>query len=78
MKQEEMRQEIANELAHISRGKRGSDQNSFREYYNGMRMTDLGQNPALPAKDTFIKALNEFKKDHPDFSLIYDRDFFQT
>ena len=76
MKREEMRRKINDELRHIPRSFRGSNQNLFRLYYNTMRMTDLGQNPALPAKDTLIRAIEALREHHPDFSPIYDRDFF--
>ena len=76
MKREEMRKKINEELKYIPRGFKGSDQNYFRLYYNGMRMTDLSRNPASPAKDTLIKAVEAIKKNEPDFLPIYDRDFF--
>ena len=76
MKREEMRKIIKEELKHILRGPRGSDQNMLRVYYNGMRMTDLSQNPACPAKETLTRAIEEFRKDHPYFMPIYERDFF--
>jgi len=77
MKREEMRREINEELKHIPRGFRGSNQNLLRFYYNGMRMTDLGRNPASPAKETLIRAIEAIKKDKPDFLPIYDREFFR-
>jgi len=77
MKRVEMRKKIDEELEYIPRSFRGSDQNWFREYYNGMRMTDLSQNPACPAKDTLFRAIEEIKKKRPDFLPIYDRDFFE-
>jgi hypothetical protein len=77
MKREEMRKKINEELEHIPRSFRGSDQNMLRAHYNGMRMTNLGQNPAYPAKDTLFRAIEEIKKDKPDFSPRYDRRFFE-
>jgi len=76
MKREEMREKINEELKHIPRSIKGSNQNMLREYYNGMRMTDLSRNSASPAKETLVKAIEAIKKDKPDFSPIYDRDFF--
>ena len=76
MKREEMRGKINEELNHIPRSIKGSNQNWLREYYNGMRMTDLSRNPACPAKETLIKAVEAMKKDKPDFLPIYDREFF--
>lgn len=78
MKREEMRGKIDKELEHVPRSFRGSDQNWLREYYNGMRMTDLSLNPTLPAKETLIKAIEAIKKDKPDFLPVYDRDFFHV
>jgi len=71
-----MRRKIDEELRHILRGVTGSDQNYFRSYYNGMRMTDLSQNSEYPAKETLIKAVEAMKKNKPDFPPIYDRTFF--
>jgi hypothetical protein len=39
-------------------------------------MTDLGRNPASPAKETLMRAVETMRKDKPDFSPIYDRGFF--
>jgi len=77
MKREEMTKKINEELNHIPRVKGWPDQNMLREYYNSMRRHDLGQNPALPAKDTLIKAIDAMRKDKPDFKPIYDREFFK-
>ncbi len=76
MKREEMRQKINEELKHIPRSHKASDQNSLRLYYNGICMTDLGRNPLSPAKETLIKAIEAIKKDNSRFSPIYDRGFF--
>lgn len=77
MKREEMRKKINEELRHIPRSFRGSKQNMLREYYNGMRMTNLSQNSASPAKDTLIKATEQLKKTEPAFSPLYDKSFFE-
>ncbi len=74
MKRNEMRKKINEELKHIPRA--SFSQNMLREYYNGMRMTDLSQNSACPAKETLIKVVEAMKKDKPDFLPIYDREFF--
>ena len=76
MKREEMRKKINEELKHIPRVKGWLDQNMLRAYYNGMRMTDLSRNPASPAKETLIRAVETMRKDKPDFSPIYDIGFF--
>lgn len=68
MKREEMRGKIKEELKDIiPRSYRGSEQNKLRFYYNAMRMTDLGQNPACPAKETLARAIEAMKKDTPNF-----------
>ena len=77
MKREEMRGKINEELKHIPRSFKGSNQNWLRLYYNGMRKTDLSLNPASPAKETLIRAIETIKKDKPDFLPIYDREFFR-
>ncbi len=77
MKREEMRRKINEELKHIPRSFKGSNQNWLRLYYNGMRMTDLSRNPASPAKETLIRAIETIKRDKPDFLPIYDREFFR-
>ena len=76
MKREEMREKINEELKHIPRSIKGSNQNMLREYYNGMRMTDLGRNPASSANDSLLKAIEALRKNHPDFLPTYDRNFF--
>ena len=77
MKREEMRGKINEELKHIPRSFKSSNQNMLREYYNGMRMTNLSLNPASPANDSLLKAMEALRKNHPDFLPIYDREFFR-
>ena len=78
MKREKMRKKINEELKHIPRVKGWLDQNMLRASYNGMRMTDLSRNPAYPARETLIRAIEAIKKDKPDFSPVCDRDFFHV
>jgi len=77
MKRKEMKEKIDRELRHIPRSFKGSKQNMLREYYHGMRMTDLSRNPASPAKDTLIRAIEQLKKTDPEFSPSYDKGFFE-
>jgi hypothetical protein len=77
MKRAEMRKKIDEELEHIPRVKGWLDQNVLRSSYNSMRAHDLSQNPICPAKDTLNKVIEEKRKDNPDFSPTYDRDFFE-
>ena len=76
MPSEELNKKIAEELKHIPTGSFG--QNMLRAHYNAVRRHDLGLNPALPARDTLLKAIEIVKKDKPDFLPIYDRDFFHV
>jgi hypothetical protein len=76
MKRDEMRQKINEELKHIPRNFRSSSQNMLREYYNGIRMTDLSQNPALSAEASLTRAIKALKRNDPDFLPSYDRNFF--
>ena len=76
MKRDELNKKVTKELKHIPRG--SFDQNMLRTYYNAMRRHDLILNPALPAKDTLIRAVELMRKDKPDFLPVYDRDFFST
>ena len=73
---EELNKKVAEELKHIPRGSFG--QNMLRGYYNTLRRHDLSLTPALPARDTLLKAIEIVKKDKPDFLAMYDRDFFGT
>ena len=76
MKRDELNKKVTDELKHIPRG--SFDQNWLREYYNGMRRHDLILNPALPAKDSLLKAIEIVRKDKPDFLPIYDKEFFRA
>lgn len=76
MKRDELNEKVTEELKHIPRG--SFDQNMLREYYNGMRRHHLSLNPALPAKDSLLKAIGWVRKDKPNFSPIYDKEFFRS
>ncbi len=76
MHKDELNKKVTEELRHIPRG--SFDQNMLRAYYNAMRRHDLSLNPALPAKDTLIGAIETLRKDKPDLLPIYDREFFGT
>ena len=76
MKREEMLKRIDEELKHIPRSFKGSNQNMLRASHNLIRRHDLSLNSALPAKETRIRAIETIKKYKPDFSPIYDREFF--
>lgn len=74
MKREELNKKVSDELKHISRG--SFDQNMLRMYYDGMRRHDLSLNPAMPAKETLLAAIEALRKTSPSFSPIYNTDFF--
>ena len=76
IKRDELNKKVTEELKHIPRG--SFDQNMLRAYYNGMRRHDLSLNPALPAKDTLIRAVELMRKDKPSLLPIYDKDFFRV
>jgi len=74
MKKDELIGKVAEELEHVPRG--SLDQNMLRATYNALRRHDLSVNPDFPAKDSLRAAIEIARKDKPDFSPIYDRDFF--
>jgi hypothetical protein len=74
MKKAELIRKVAEELKHIPRG--SFDQNMLRATYNASRRHDLSINPEFPAKDSLRTAIEIARKDKPNFSPIYDRDFF--
>jgi hypothetical protein len=76
MRINELNKKVAEELKHIPAGSFG--QIMLRTYYNAVRRHDLSLNPALPATDTLLKAIEIVKMDMPDFLPMYDRDFFGT
>lgn len=76
MKRDELNKKVAEELKHIPHIKGDLQQNFFRSRYSGMRRHDLSVNPAFPAKDSLRTAIEIARMDKPNFSPIYDRDFF--
>lgn len=78
MKKEEMDKLVGKELDHIQSGLRGSLQNYLRLYYSGMRKTSLREDAVtkLTKEEVLLQAINELKKDNPDFIPLYDTKFF--
>ena len=76
MKRDELIRKVAEELKHIPRVEGWLAQNMLREIYNGSRRHDLYLSPALPARDSLQRAIEIVRRDRPDFSPIYHRDFF--
>lgn len=70
MNRDELNRRVTEELKHIPKGLRGSTQNELRMLYNLIRRRHLSVNPALPTKDTLIKAIETLRKDKPDFFQI--------
>ncbi len=78
MKKEEMNEIINEELKHIPSSYRGSQQNMFRQHYSSMREHSLKQDTKCPARVTLVETTEVMKKNEPNFSPIYDRQFFHV
>ncbi len=76
MKREELNRKVGEELEHIPRIEGELKQNLFRSAYNQIRGHDLAVNPAIPASESFNRALEQARQGNPSFSPVYDRDFF--
>lgn len=69
---------VAEELDHIDRGPKGSDQNALRMVYNMIRRRDLGRNPDTPRAQSILRAIEAVRRDSPGFSPLYDKDYFKS
>jgi hypothetical protein len=71
-----MREKVQEEISHIPRG--NAAQNELRMFYWPMRMNSLGKKAKAKKKKEEIleEAINEVKKNYPDFLPKYDKDFF--
>ena len=76
MKRDEMKRRLDDELQHIPRGERGSHQNELRMSFYFYRRHDLSGNPESPASAALLKAINRLRGEFPDFSPLYDGNFF--
>ena len=65
---------IAEELDHIDRGAKGSDQNALRIVYNTVRRRDLGRNPDTPRAQSLLRAIEAVREGSPGFAPLYNRD----
>ena len=72
----ERNRKVAAELKYVPQG--SVYQNRLRAGYHNMRRRELSRNPALPAKDTLLRAIETVRKDKPDFLPMYDKDFFRV
>jgi len=77
VKREEMNPKVADELKCIPRIKGDLEQNLFRSFYNMIRRHDLATNPAMPARESFKKALEHARKTSPNFSPIYNSELLR-
>jgi len=77
MKKETMIQTLDIELEHIPRGLRRSPQNEFRMMYSMYRREDLSSNPETSRSVSLRKALQWFKKEHPNEHAQFDSKFFE-
>ena len=68
--------QVDKELQHIPRGIKGSAQNMLRLYYSDLRRHDLAET-SKTRNETFKQAVDNVKKDNPDFVPKYDHDYFQ-
>jgi len=75
MKLTEIKSQVEEDMKHIPRGIKGSSQNMLRVFYNDMRMHDLAKT-AKSKKETLKQAIDNVKKDNPDFVPKYNRNYF--
>lgn len=70
MSRDKMNAVVAEELAHIPRGPRGSAQNLYRMDYQLWRMNSLGRKPEIPCSSAAAHraALASVRRTHPDFT----------
>lgn len=67
MDKNSMNQRISEELKLISRGAAGSQQNEFRMIYKIRRQHGLAHDPNQSPAKPFAKAVEDVRKDHPEF-----------
>ncbi|GAI48651.1 unnamed protein product, partial [marine sediment metagenome] len=56
---------------------KGSSQNMLRAAYNIIRQHDLALNAHCPAQESLMKAVEQLKRTDPEFSVSYDKSFFE-
>lgn len=77
MKKELLTRTVSEELEHIVRDIKGSDQNAFRMMYNMIRRRDLGRDPEMPRTESLLRAIEAIRRSSPDFAPLYDEDYFE-
>lgn len=77
-KLEVMREQVKDELDHIPRG--DFSQNKLRAIYWFWRMHSLGKKAKSgeSREEVLRKAIEDVKKDHPNFAPHYDKKFFRS
>lgn len=76
MKLTEIKSQVEEDMKYIPRGIKGSSQNMLRVFYNAMRMHDLAKT-SKSKEETLKQAIDNVKKDDPDFVPDYDHNYFQ-
>jgi hypothetical protein len=67
---------ISEELEHIVKDVKGSDQNAFRMIYNMIRRRDLGRDPATPRTESLGRAIQAIQESSPRFVPQCDESYF--
>ncbi len=75
MKKSKLNAILKEELEHIPRGYRGSEQNILRAAYN-IRRRNLARAENSPAKQSLRAAIAAVKRDNPEFIPEYNKEFF--
>ena len=76
-KLKEIREQVKEELGHITRG--NQPQNELRMFYWPLRMNSLGKKSQNndTKKEVLKKSIDAVKKDYPDFVPQFDETFFK-
>ena len=78
MEKNEMDKLIDEELERIPRGHSGSGQNELRNFYAMRRKNCLKDNPRQSPAEAFHKAVEDVRKNDPDFSpSVTDPSYFE-
>lgn len=77
MKRELLNKMVSEELIHIVRDIKGSEQNAFRMMYNMVRRRDLGRDPATPRTESLGRAIQAIQESSPQFVAQYDEGYFK-
>jgi hypothetical protein len=78
MKRAPLDKMLSEELEHIAKDVKGSDQNAFRMMYSMIRRRDLGRNPATPGSQSLRRAIEAIRESSRDFVPQYDEEYFSA